>query len=73
MPDSFYTAVTETTYRCTECNAEDHDRGTNLPAPQFLVCWNCDAGRGVEPSEMIRRRKGMFPVANEEEQQEGDE
>ena len=52
----------ETTYVCGSCKAEDHDWGRCPPPPQMLNCWNCGAGRGLEPHDMILRHAGMFPV-----------
>lgn len=54
--------MNETTYLCSKCKAEDHDRSplTAVP-PAQLNCWKCGAGRGLDPSDMQARRVGMFP------------
>jgi hypothetical protein len=56
------TTTTETTYVCTKCKAEDHDRSGNAHPPVVLNCWNCGAGKGREVQEMLANRIGMFPV-----------
>jgi|GEM_PF-1848987 len=50
-----------TKYVCQnpECQAEDFDRGNNLPAPKMLICWNCKAGRD-------QGSIGMLPVSTEQ-------
>lgn len=55
----------ETAYECTKCHELDHDHGCNPPAPHFLNCWNCGAGYGMPPQEMVGRRVGMFPKVAE--------
>lgn len=52
----------ETTYRCTNCQAVDHDRSNagQMP-PLVLNCWKCGAGRNVSLTDMQRTGSGMFP------------
>jgi ribosomal protein L37AE/L43A len=54
----------ETTYECTKCGAQDHDRSPiGIVPPAFLNCWKCKAGLQKDPTYMMANRVGMFPVA----------
>ena len=57
-------------FRCTNCNAEDHYKlaeGENCPI--VMNCLSCGNGRDIpDAMEAFRRRKGMFPVHEEEGQ-----
>ena len=57
-----------THYRCSNCGAEDKDRGTSPPVPMVLNCYQCKAGYHKDISEMLATRLGMFPVALEDPQ-----
>lgn len=54
--------VPEIAYVCQKCGAEDRDRGVNPPAPMVLNCWQCGAGRGQAPHEMLASGNGMVRI-----------
>jgi ribosomal protein L40E len=55
----------ETTYVCSKCGAEDHDRAEPpVSPPDALHCYQCKAGQGMPVVEMLQRGVGMFPVVD---------
>lgn len=56
-----------TEYVCSneECDAVDHDRGVNLPAPLALTCAACGNGRNLDVQQMLMTKRGMFPALPE--------
>lgn len=55
-------AHTETKYKCTQCGAEDLDRGTYGTGPMALVCWNCGAGTKMQVPQQTQAGVGMLPL-----------
>ena len=61
----------EVHYRCANprCKAEDTDKrlaSDASPMPGVVNCWKCGAGRGMDPTDMMAQRKGMFHVPSVE-------
>jgi ribosomal protein L37AE/L43A len=48
-------------YQCSKCGETDHDRTAHPPT--VINCWNCGAGRGMDPAVMLQQRVGMLPAA----------
>lgn len=48
-------------YQCTRCGEKDFDKHSPTP-PRVLNCWNCQAGLGMDVSDMLRQQTGMFPI-----------
>ena len=47
-------------YECSECGANDSDRGINDRAPLALVCWRCSAGSKMSVNDQLSRQIGMI-------------
>lgn len=67
-----YAENVETKYVCVQCGAEDLDRGVAPPAPMALNCHACHAGSGMETGQMFAKKIGMFPIVEEEGEDDGD-
>lgn len=54
--------MTSTEYRCSKCDSTDSDSGRGGPAPIALICFRCQAGRGLSPEQQAAKGVGMLPT-----------
>lgn len=57
------TAETHFVCRNPKCRAQDrYKHFLGEPVPEWVNCWNCKAGRGLQPAAMAQQGIGMRRV-----------